>query len=136
MQNYGPPKLQESQLWEFWGSHLGVSGQNDIWVLVSWPGTKYTIRGKVVASFKSRLWWVLWVRVCMWLVLAPKLFRYALTNLLFGLCKSVWVGELLVNPPSLISELQHIPLPPKCYEPSSTPQLKEFGGASIGQIYN
>ncbi len=26
-------------------------------------GTKYTIRGKVVASPKSRPWWVLWVRV-------------------------------------------------------------------------
>jgi len=25
-------------------------------VLVPWPGTKYTIRGKVVASPKSRPW--------------------------------------------------------------------------------
>jgi hypothetical protein len=30
-------------------SHLGVLGQNDIWVLVPWPGIEYTIRGKVVA---------------------------------------------------------------------------------------
>ncbi len=33
-----------------------VSGQNDIWVLASWSGTKNTIRGKVVTSPKSRLW--------------------------------------------------------------------------------
>jgi hypothetical protein len=39
-QSYGPPKLWQSQLWEFRDSHLGVPGQNDIWVLVSWPSTK------------------------------------------------------------------------------------------------
>jgi hypothetical protein len=43
-------KLGESQLWEFRNSHLGVSGQNDIWVVVMWPSIEYTIRGKVVAS--------------------------------------------------------------------------------------
>jgi hypothetical protein len=50
MQSYGPPKSKESLLWEFWDSHLGVPGQNDIWVLVSWLGIEYTIRRKVVAS--------------------------------------------------------------------------------------
>jgi hypothetical protein len=49
-QSYGPPKSWESQLWEFRDSHLGIPRQNDIWVLVMWPGTKYAIRGKVVAS--------------------------------------------------------------------------------------
>jgi hypothetical protein len=63
------PKSQESQFWEFWDSHLGVSGQNAIWMWASWRGTEYTIRGKVVASPKSGLWWVLWVRICSWLVL-------------------------------------------------------------------
>jgi hypothetical protein len=51
-QSYRPPKSRESKLWEFWDSHLGVLGQNDIWVLVPWPGIKYTIRGKVLASPK------------------------------------------------------------------------------------
>jgi len=32
----------------------GLPGQNDIWMLVSWPGTEYTIRGKVVVSPKSK----------------------------------------------------------------------------------
>jgi len=38
------------------GLSLGVPGKNNIWVLVLWPGTKYTIRGKVVISPKSRPW--------------------------------------------------------------------------------
>jgi hypothetical protein len=41
---------------------LGI--QNAIWMLVSWPVTKYIIRGKVVASPKFGLWWVLWIHVC------------------------------------------------------------------------
>jgi hypothetical protein len=40
--------------------------------LVLWPTTEYTIRGKVVASTKSRPWWILWVWSCMWFILAPK----------------------------------------------------------------
>jgi hypothetical protein len=35
---------------------LGLHEQNDIWVLASWLGKKNTIRGKVVAPLKSRLW--------------------------------------------------------------------------------
>jgi hypothetical protein len=42
------PKSQEFQLWEFRDSHLGVLGQNPIWMWASWRGTKYTINGKVV----------------------------------------------------------------------------------------
>jgi hypothetical protein len=58
--------------WEFRDSHLGVLGQNAIWMWASWRGTKYTIRGKVVVSPKSEPWWVLWVWVYPWFVLAPK----------------------------------------------------------------
>jgi len=53
------PKLKESQLWEFRDSHLGVPGQNAIWMWASWKGIEYTVRGKVVASPKSEPWWVL-----------------------------------------------------------------------------
>jgi hypothetical protein len=103
-QSYGPPNLQKSEFWEFWDSHLGVPGQNHIWVLVLWPSTNYTIMGKVAVSPKSKQWWVLWICVCPWMVDAPKWSNYALTNLLFGLCKFVWVIEFLVNIPSPISE--------------------------------
>jgi hypothetical protein len=36
--------------------HLGVLGQNDIWVQPPWQGTNNSIKGKVVASPKSRPW--------------------------------------------------------------------------------
>ncbi len=124
--NYGPPKFWELQFREFWDSNLGVLGQNDIWVLVPWLGTKYTISGKVVTSPKSRLCWVLWVRVCPWFVRAPKCSNYALINLLFGFCRSVWIIELLINLLSSIPEYQHAPLPPKCHQLGSTPQSFSF----------
>jgi hypothetical protein len=44
-------------------------------------GTKYTIRGKLVASLKSGLWWVLWIRVYPWLVLASKVVQLCTNQL-------------------------------------------------------
>jgi hypothetical protein len=38
--------------WEFRNFHLGVSKQNAIWMLVLWPVTEYTIKGR---------WWLLQV---------------------------------------------------------------------------
>ncbi len=108
-----------TKLWAPKVAGVPTMGQNDIWVLVPWPGTTYTIRGKVVVSLKSGPWWILWVFVCSWFVHAAKCFNYAITNLLFGLCRLVWVSKLLVNLPSPIPELQHAPLPIKCYEPQS-----------------
>ncbi len=71
--------------------NLGVPGQNDIWVQAPWPSIKNTIRGKVVVSSKSELWWVLWVRVCMWLVHAPKMFQLHINQLV------VWFMQVHVN---------------------------------------
>jgi hypothetical protein len=34
------PKLQETQLWQFRNSHLGVPGQKIIWMWALWKGTK------------------------------------------------------------------------------------------------
>jgi hypothetical protein len=56
-------------------SNLGVLRQNDIWVQPLCPSTENTIRGKVVASLKFELWWVLWIRVCPWFVHAPKVIQ-------------------------------------------------------------
>jgi hypothetical protein len=108
-QNYGSPELQESQFWEFRDSNLGVLKQNDIWVLVPWLGTYYTIREKVWLppspgcdeSCKSVFARDLFVH--------QKCSNYALTNLLFGLCRSVSVIELLVN---LLSPHPRAPAPP------------------------
>jgi hypothetical protein len=122
-QSYGGPKLRESQLWEFWDSHLGVSGQNVIWMWASWRGIEYTIRGKVMASPKSGSWWVWWVRVCPWLVLAPKVLKLC-TNQLVVWFVQVCVSNSCLSPFLIpIPELQHAPLPPKCCKPGNVPQL-------------
>jgi hypothetical protein len=53
---------------------------------------RHVVRGKMVASTKSRPWWILWIRSCPWFVLASKMLKLcALTNLLFGLYRSMWV---------------------------------------------
>jgi len=79
--SYGAPKSQESKLWEFRDSHLRVSGQNAIWMWASWRGTKYIIKGKVVASPKFGPWWILWVWICSCLVHAPKVFKLCTNQL-------------------------------------------------------
>jgi hypothetical protein len=71
--------------------NLRVPRQNDIWVLASWPCTKNTIKGKVVASPKSEPWWVLWVYVCPWLVVAPKVFQLCTNQLI------VWFVQVYVS---------------------------------------
>ncbi len=48
---------------------------------------------------------------------------YALTNLLFGLWRSVWAIDCLSIFLVHILELQHAHVPPKCYELGSAPQL-------------
>jgi len=83
-QNYKAPKSQKSQVWEFRNSHLGVPRQNAIWMWASWRGTKHNIRGKVVASPKFGRWWVLWVWVCPWLVIARKVFQLCINHLVVG----------------------------------------------------
>jgi hypothetical protein len=85
-QSYGAPKLRETQLWQFWDSQVGVPGQNAIWMWASWRGTKYNRRGKVVASPKSGSWWVLWVWICSWFVLTPKVFQLCTKKLVVWFC--------------------------------------------------
>jgi hypothetical protein len=95
------------------------------WHLGACPIARHKVcyKGEGDGFPKFGLCWVLWVRVCLWLIRAPKCSNYALTNLLFGLCRHVWVIKLLVNLPNPIPELQHALLPPKCYESGSAPQL-------------
>jgi hypothetical protein len=81
---------------EFQDFHLGVLGQNAIWVLVPWSVTKYTIRGRWWPPPKSEPWWILWVHVYLWLVYAPKVFQLCINQLGIWFVL-VWVIELLVN---------------------------------------
>jgi hypothetical protein len=61
---YGLPKLQESQFREFQDSQVGSLETK--WHLGAGPMAMHReyYKGKVVASPKSELWWVLWVCVC------------------------------------------------------------------------
>jgi hypothetical protein len=98
---------------------VGISGlpfgsPETKWHLGASTMAKHRVYYNVVASPKFGPWWVLLIYVCPWFVHAPTCSKYAVTNLLFGLCRSVWVIKVLVNLPSPISELQHVPLPPKC----------------------
>jgi hypothetical protein len=105
-QSYGLPKLQEFQFREFRDFNLGVLGQNDIWAK-----HKEYYKGKVVASSKSRLWWVLWIRA-RGLSMHQKCSNYALTNLLFSLCKSMWIIDPFVthsNPHPRVATCRSIP---------------------------
>ncbi len=125
---------------------LGVLGQNDIWVQALWPGIYNPVKGKVVASPKSRLWWVYKFMYACGLFVHQKCFNYALTNLLFGLCRSMWIIYSLVIHPSphlwaLACPSIHEMLQTKECTPTPYPFaiftfrlaiefIKEFGGAS------
>jgi len=138
----------ESFNFEHFGTfNLGVLGQNDIWVQAPWPNINNTIKGKVLVSPKYRLWWVLWVHVCLWLICAPKCSNYALINFLFGLCKSMWIIDPLVIRLSLYPRVPTCPFthevlqarertPTPCPSIVFTFQLivesiKEFGGVLV-----
>jgi hypothetical protein len=81
IRNYGLPKFCESQFWKFWDSQLGSPGTK--WHLHAAPMviTKNTIRGKVTASLKFGLWWVLWVCVCPWFICALKMLQLCTNQL-------------------------------------------------------
>jgi hypothetical protein len=88
-QSYRPSNLQEFKFWKFWKfQDFQLGSPRARWHLGAgpWPDTKNTIKGKVVASPKSRPWWVLWVCVCPWLIHAPKVFQLV-----------VWFVEVHVN---------------------------------------
>jgi hypothetical protein len=89
--SYGPPNSRESQFKKFQDTNLVIPKQNNIWVLAPWLSTKNTIRGKVVASPKSRMWWILWIYVCLWLVRAQKVLQLCTNQLI------VWFVQVHVN---------------------------------------
>jgi hypothetical protein len=76
--------------------HLGVLGQNDIWVLASWPCTKNTIRGRwrlPPSLGRCESCEFVFAHV---LSVHQKCSNYALISLLFKLGRSMWVIDLLV----------------------------------------
>jgi hypothetical protein len=76
--------------------NFGTPGTKCICMWSMWRGVDYTIRGKVVISPKLGLWWVLWVRVCSWLVLAPKVPKLCINQLI------VWFVQIHVSDWTLV----------------------------------
>jgi len=56
IKTYGCPKWWESQFWEFRDSQLGSLKKNDILVQPPWLVIENIIKGKAVASLKSKMW--------------------------------------------------------------------------------
>ncbi len=56
-----------------------------------WPSIKNIIKGKAVASPKSRPWWILWFHVCSWLIHAPKMLQLRTNQFV------VWFVQVHVN---------------------------------------
>jgi hypothetical protein len=125
---------------------LGVSRQNDIWVAL-WLGIEHIIRGNVVTSPSSSHGESCEsVFTCSSFV-HQKCSNYALTNLLFGLCMSMWIIDLFVTLPNPHPRALAHPSTPKVLQVGSVPRLlvlllfspirfviesiKEFRGASI-----
>jgi hypothetical protein len=88
-QNYGPPKLRKSQFKVFRDSNLGISKQKEIWVLAPWLGTNNTTRGEVVATPNLGCDESCESTFAHGLSMHQKCSNYALTNLLFSLCRSM-----------------------------------------------
>jgi len=74
--------------------NFGIPRQNAIWMWALWRNTKYTIRGKVVASPKSGPWWIFWIQVYPRLILAPKVLQLCTNQLVVWFCASPceWVS--------------------------------------------
>jgi hypothetical protein len=79
-QNHGSPNFGNfgTSIWE-------SRDKNVIWMWALWRGTKYTIRGKVVASPQVQA--VLsFVSLSLWLVLTPKVFQLCTNQLVVWFC--------------------------------------------------
>ncbi len=104
--------------------NLGVLGQDYIWVQALWPGTKNNIKGKVVASPSSGQGESYEFMFARGLSVHQKSSNYALTNLLFSLCRFMWIIDPLIirlNPhleaparpstPEMLRTREHTPTP-------------------------
>ncbi len=146
--SYGPFKLQKSQFQEFRDSqlgncrtkwHLGAS----LWLIV-----ENIIRGKPPSPGHGESCESMYVYNSS---IHQKCSNYTLTNLLFGLCKSVWIVDTFVIHSSPHPEAptcpSYSPPPPKMLQVKKHPSilfsivfifelafksLKEFGGALGG----
>ncbi len=112
LQSCGSPNFEN-----FRTPNLGVPWQHDIWVLTPWLGIENTIREKVVTSPKSSCGEFCESAFIRGSFVHQKCSNYALTKLLFDLCKSMWIIDSLVICPSPHPRASTLPFTPKWYEP-------------------
>jgi hypothetical protein len=107
IQSCGSPNFKN-----FKTCNLRIPKQNGIWVQAPWLGTENIINGKVVASPKSRPWWVLRVLVCLWFIYAPKVFQLPTNQLVVRfvyVCVNNWPACHLSWSPSWSSNTPFYP---------------------------
>jgi len=80
------PKIAGVLTFKILGLSFGSPGTKCHLDVASWRGIEYIIRGKVVASLRFGPWWVLWVWVCSWFVLTPKMLQLCINQLVVWLC--------------------------------------------------
>jgi len=85
LQSYGASKSRESQLAGFWDSHSGVPGEKSHLDVGSVASHRVYYKGEGGGFPQVRAVVSLMCLCCPWLVLAPRVFNYALTTLC-GLC--------------------------------------------------
>jgi len=76
------------KVWVVGISKLLLKSPGTKWHLGASPVAKHKVyyKGKVMASPKSGPWWVLWVRVCPWLILTPKMIQLCINQLVVWFC--------------------------------------------------
>jgi hypothetical protein len=93
LQSHGNPNFKKIET-----PDLGVLGQNDIWMQPLWLGIDNTLRGKMVVSPQIQGMMSLVNVYARGLFVHQKCSIYALINLLFYLCRSVWIiGPLVIR---------------------------------------
>jgi hypothetical protein len=102
-----------------------------------------------VASLRLGLCWLLWVRICMWFVLTPKVFELCTKQLVVSiLCRSLWVIDCLscfIVPswssstplyPKVLRARQRTSLFFRCFHLIFTfESIKELVGASLWDMW-
>ncbi len=81
LQSHGSPNFGNFEI-----SHLGIMGQNVIWMWALWRGTKYTIKGEGGGFPQVQAVVSLVSLSCLWLVLAPKVLQLCTNQLVVWFC--------------------------------------------------
>jgi hypothetical protein len=89
----------------------------------------------VVASPKSRLWWVLWICVCLWFIYAPKVRQLCTNQLVVWFVWFVWIIDPLCIHPSPHLEATTCPSTPEVLQAKERIPIPFFLLFSLGDLH-